>query len=67
MLSPKAIELIADAKIEHAIKTGEFDNLPGFGMPFEFDTMNCDANWWIRRKIEIEQIRQLQQSKQGDK
>lgn len=67
MLTPRSIQIIAESKIEHAIETGEFDNLPGFGKPFEFDVMNCDDNWWIRRKMEIEQIKQLQQENRGDK
>ena len=57
MLTDRAIQLIADAKIESAIVKGEFDNLPGMGRPFEFDEMNVDSNWWIQRKLEREKIK----------
>ncbi len=60
MFSERAIRLIADAKIDQAIEEGEFDNLPGFGRPFEFDDTQYDPNWWIRRKLEREQLQQLQ-------
>lgn len=60
MLSDRAIRLIADAKIDQAIAEGDFDDLPGFGRPFEFDDTQYDPNWWIRRKLERERLQQLQ-------
>ena len=65
MFTQRAIDLISDAKIEQAIKEGEFDNLPGFGKPVEFDEMSCDSNWWIRRKVEREELKQLIAAKNG--
>jgi len=59
LFSQRAIQLIAEAKIEAAIEAGEFDNLPGFGKPFEFDDTRYDPHWWIRRKVERENMKNL--------
>lgn len=48
-----AIQIIADDKIRSAIERGEFDRLPGFGRPLEFDGSD-DPDWWIRRKLRDE-------------
>ena len=56
MLSERAIQLIADAKIEQAYRDGDFDCLPGLGRPFEFDEMVCEPNWWLKRKTQAEEI-----------
>lgn len=42
--------------IQQAIRRGEFDNLPGAGKPLEGLTGQYDPDWWIRRKIEREQL-----------
>jgi hypothetical protein len=42
--------------IQQAIRRGEFDNLPGAGKPLEGLTGRHDPDWWIRRKIEREQL-----------
>ena len=45
--------------IQQAIRRGEFDDLPGAGKPLEGLTGQYDPDWWIRRKIEREQLRGL--------
>lgn len=55
----RAIQLIAESKIEAAIKAGEFDGLEGMGKPFEFDDSRYDPHWWIRRKMEREKLKNL--------
>ena len=42
--------------IQQAIRRGEIDNLPGAGKPLEGLTGRHDPDWWIRRKIEREQL-----------
>jgi hypothetical protein len=42
--------------IAQAIRRGEFDDLPGAGKPLTDLTQTCDPDWWIRRKIEREQL-----------
>ncbi|GGI48356.1 hypothetical protein BCL57_003078 [Agromyces flavus] len=42
--------------IQQAIRRGEFDNLPGAGKPLAGLTGRHDPDWWIRRKIEREQL-----------
>ena len=42
--------------IQQAIRRGDFDNLPGAGKPLEGLTGRHDPDWWIRRKIEREQL-----------
>jgi hypothetical protein len=45
-----------ETAIQQAIRRGEFDGLPGAGKPLEGLTGRHDADWWIRRKIEREQL-----------
>jgi hypothetical protein len=42
--------------IQLAIRRGEFDNLPGAGKPIEGLGTHHDPDWWIRRKIETENL-----------
>jgi hypothetical protein len=42
--------------IAQAIRRGEFDDLPGAGKPLEGLGRSHDPDWWIRRKIEREQL-----------
>ena len=42
--------------IQLAIRRGEFDNLPGAGKPLEGLGSHHDPDWWIRRKIETENL-----------
>jgi hypothetical protein len=42
--------------IQQAIRRGEFDNLPGAGRPLQDLGGAPDPDWWIRRKIEREQL-----------
>ncbi|MCS5734120.1 DnaJ family domain-containing protein [Herbiconiux daphne] len=42
--------------IAQAMRRGDFDDLPGAGKPLTHLTQTHDPNWWIRRKIEREQL-----------
>lgn len=42
--------------IDQAIRAGEFDDLPGAGKPLPGLGGVHDPDWWIRRKIEREQL-----------
>jgi len=44
-----------ETAIQQAIRRGEFDNLPGAGKPLR-GLNGHDPDWWIRRKIESEQL-----------
>jgi hypothetical protein len=44
--------------IEQAIRRGDFDDLPGAGKPLQLGETH-DPDWWIRRKIQTEQLRGL--------
>jgi DnaJ-like protein len=55
-LTDRAIQIIADNKIRAAIDAGEFDNLPGFGKPAVIFDELYDPHWWIRRKLQREQL-----------
>lgn len=52
----RAIRIIAEDKIQAAIRAGEFDNLPGLGQPFDWCDEPYDPNWWIRRKLKDEDL-----------
>lgn len=45
-----------ETAIQQAIRRGEFDNLPGAGKPLEGLGTHYDPDWWIRRKIEAENL-----------
>jgi hypothetical protein len=42
--------------IQQAIRRGDFDDLPGAGQPITNLREIYDPDWWIRKKIEREQI-----------
>jgi hypothetical protein len=45
-----------EISIQQAMRRGDFDNLPGTGKPLTGLGDLNDPDWWIRRKIEREQI-----------
>ena len=45
-----------ESAIQVAIRRGEFDDLPGAGKPLEGLGTHHDPDWWIRRKIENENL-----------
>jgi len=60
---PPPMQLTAENKhqfvesaIQIAIRRGEFDDLPGAGKPIEGLGTHHDPDWWIRRKIERENL-----------
>ena len=55
-LNDRVIQRVAEAKLRSAMEQGDFDDLPGFGKPFEFDELAYDPHWWVRRKLKREQL-----------
>ncbi|MCS0499979.1 DnaJ family domain-containing protein [Protaetiibacter mangrovi] len=53
--------LAAEIAVQQAMRRGDFENLPGAGKPLPGigDGRPHDPDWWIRRKIEREQLRGL--------
>lgn len=47
---------VVEMAIQQAIRRGEFDDLPGAGKPIPGLGETHDPDWWIRRKIETEQL-----------
>ncbi|WP_255305019.1 DUF1992 domain-containing protein [Microbacterium sp. 3J1] len=45
-----------ETAIQVAIRRGDFDDLPGAGKPIEGLGTHHDPDWWIRRKIEQENL-----------
>lgn len=45
-----------ETAIQVAIRRGDFDDLPGAGKPIEGLGTHHDPDWWIRRKIESENL-----------
>ena len=45
-----------ETAIQLAIRQGVFDDLPGAGKPLEGLGTHHDPDWWIRRKIETENL-----------
>jgi hypothetical protein len=48
-----------ESAIQQAIREGAFDDLPGAGQPIEDLGTHHDPDWWIRRKIQAENLRGL--------
>ncbi|MBS1908046.1 MAG: DUF1992 domain-containing protein [Actinobacteria bacterium] len=47
---------IVETAIQVAIRQGQFDDLPGAGKPIPGLGDHHDPDWWIRRKIERENL-----------
>ena len=45
-----------ETAIQQAIRRGDFDNLPGAGKPLEGLSDHHDPDWWIKRKIQTENL-----------
>ena len=45
-----------ETRILQAIRNGDFDDLPGHGKPIEGLGDVHDPDWWIRRKIQREDL-----------
>lgn len=45
-----------ETAIQQAIRRGDFDHLPGAGKPIPGLGASHDPDWWIRRKIQTEQL-----------
>lgn len=45
-----------ETAIQIAIRRGDFDDLPGAGKPLDGLGTHHDPDWWIRRKIETENL-----------
>jgi hypothetical protein len=48
--------MAVEVAIQQAMRRGDFDNLRGAGKPLAGLDAVRDPNWWIRRKIEREQL-----------
>lgn len=48
--------VFVESMIQQAIRRGDFDDLPGAGKPLTGLTEVHDPDWWIRRKIERENL-----------
>jgi Domain of unknown function (DUF1992) len=47
---------IVETAIQQAMRRGDFDDLPGAGKPLTGLTDRHDPDWWIRQKIERENL-----------
>ncbi|WP_309068392.1 DUF1992 domain-containing protein [Microbacterium sp.] len=57
--TPEERVAIVEQAIQHAIRRGDFDDLPGAGKPLTGLGASHDPDWWLRRKIETENLRGL--------
>lgn len=57
--TPEERAAVVEQAIQHAIRRGEFEKLPGAGKPLTGLGQSHDPDWWIRRKIETENLRGL--------
>ena len=47
---------VIETSIQQAIRRGEFDDLPGAGKPLKNIDGKHDPDWWIKQKIENEDL-----------
>ncbi|WP_295034853.1 DUF1992 domain-containing protein [uncultured Microbacterium sp.] len=55
-LNAETMPAIVETAIQVAIRQGQFDDLPGAGKPIPGLGAHHDPDWWIRRKIERENL-----------
>lgn len=48
---------MAENRMREAIDRGDFENLPGAGKPLPGVDGRRDLDWWLRRRMETEQVR----------
>jgi hypothetical protein len=53
-ITPDQREQAIEQAIQHAIRRGDFEGLPGAGKPIKDLGAVRDPDWWMRRKIERE-------------
>ncbi len=51
-----AIPIIADNRIRVAMEQGEFDHLEGAGQPVHDLDSHYDPDWWLKRKLQREEL-----------
>ena len=51
-----AIPIIAENRIREAMERGEFECLEGMGQPFRYIDGHYDPDWWLKRKLQREQL-----------
>ena len=54
--SRRAIELVAENRIRHAMEEGKFEDLPGFGKPIPDIDEPYDPMWWVKKWIKREKL-----------
>ena len=47
---------VVESALDRAIKRGDFDDLPGLGKPLSGLHGSSDPDWWIKQKMEAEDI-----------
>lgn len=50
----RALQIIADSRIQEGIAAGKFKDLPGLGLPLAYDPLDYDPQAWIREKLRSE-------------
>ena len=51
-----AIPIIADNRIRAAMEQGEFDHLAGAGQPLRNLDGHYDPDWWLKQKLQREEL-----------
>ena len=49
-------DAVAESAIDKAVRRGDFDNLPGMGKPLKGLHSSEDPDWWIKQKLDAEDI-----------
>ena len=58
-ISDRALRIVAENKLRAAIEAGQFEHLPGLGRPSPLMDEPYDPNWWIRRKLNREDLQEV--------
>lgn len=55
-ISRRAVEVLAENRIQQAVEEGKFDDLPGCGKPIPDIDDPYDPDWWIRKWVRRERL-----------
>jgi Domain of unknown function (DUF1992) len=55
-MTRRTIERVAENRIREAMENGEFENLPGQGLPIPGIDEPYDPNWWVKQWFQREKL-----------
>lgn len=54
--SERSVQVLAENRLRDAMEQGKFENLPGAGKPIPDLDVAYDPDWWLKKKIQEDDI-----------